>query len=112
MLHPDQPAKRCYLEEVFSGVQGPFIAASDYLRMWSEQINPWVPGGLFALGTEGFGRSDNRESLRRHFEVDAESVVVGTLYRLAQLGQFDRAAVAGAIRDLGIDPEKIDPAIA
>ncbi|MFO0895932.1 MAG: pyruvate dehydrogenase (acetyl-transferring), homodimeric type [Pirellulales bacterium] len=112
MLHPDQPPKHCYLEEVFSGVQGPFIAASDYLRMWSEQINPWVPGGLFTLGTEGFGRSDNRESLRRHFEVDAESVVVGTLYRLAQLGQFDRAAVAGAIRDLGIDPEKVDPAIA
>ncbi len=112
MLHPDQPPKRCYVEETFAGVEGPFIAASDYLRMWSEQINPWVPGGLFTLGTEGFGRSDNRESLRRHFEVDAESVVVGTLYRLSQLGQFDRAAVAQAIRDLGIDPEKIDPAIA
>jgi pyruvate dehydrogenase E1 component len=112
MLHPDQPAKSCYLEQVFAGIEGPFIAASDYLRMWSEQISPWVPGGLFALGTEGFGRSDNRESLRRHFEVDAESVVVGTLYRLSQLGQFDSAAVAQAIRDLGIDPEKIDPAIA
>jgi pyruvate dehydrogenase E1 component len=77
-----------------------------------EQLDPWVPGGLFALGTDGFGRSETRERLRRHFEVDAESIVVGTLWRLAEKGVIGIDRVSAAIRDLGIDPEKIDPAFA
>ena len=68
------------------------------------------PGGLFALGTDGFGRSEDRANLRRHFEVDAESITVAALYRLCQCGCVDPNQVSAAIAELGIDPEKIDPA--
>ena len=68
-----------------------------------------MPGGLFSLGTDGFGRSEDRGPLRRHFEVDAECIVIAALYRLAQLGQLDRKVVAQAIKELGIDPEKPNP---
>ena len=68
-----------------------------------------MPGGLFTLGTDGFGRSDTRKRLRRFFEVDAESTVIGTLYALAQRGEIGREVVAKAIKDLGIDPEMIQP---
>jgi pyruvate dehydrogenase E1 component len=70
-----------------------------------------VPGGLATLGTDGFGRSETRENLRRFFEVDAECTVIATLYALAQKGAIDRQAVAQAIKDLGVDPEKIYPQI-
>jgi len=76
-----------------------------------DQIAPWVPGGLFTLGTDGFGRSDTRARLRRFFAVDAESTVIGTLYALAEKGQLDREVVAKAIKDLGVDPEKVQPQI-
>ncbi len=68
-----------------------------------------MPGELNALGTDGMGRSETRETLRRHFEVDAESIVLATLYRLHTRGLFDGAYVAQAIKDLGVNPEKIDP---
>jgi pyruvate dehydrogenase E1 component len=74
-----------------------------------DQIAPWVPGGLFALGTDGFGRSDTRARLRRFFEVDTESTVIGTLYALAEKNLISREVVAQAIKDLGVDPEKIQP---
>ncbi len=70
MLHPGQKPRRAYLEEVFQDQQGPFIAASDYVQALAQQIDPWVPGGLMVLGTDGLGRSDTRRALRRHFEVD------------------------------------------
>ena len=79
------------------------------MRIVPEQIAPWVPGGLFALGTDGFGRSDTRQRLRRFFEVDAESTVIATLYALSQQGKLDPSAVARAIKDLGLDPEKAFP---
>ena len=78
----------------------------------AEQIDPWVPGGLFALGTDGFGRSETRENLRRHFEVDAECIALAALYRLAETGQIERSEVAAAIKKLEINPEKIDPLFA
>ncbi len=112
MLHPDKPAKKSYLEEQVAGVTGPFIAASDNVRCVAEQIDPWIPGGLFSLGTDGFGRSETRENLRRHFEVDAQCVALAALYRLAEMGQFDRAKVAAAIKQLNINPEKLDPLFA
>jgi len=109
MFHPTETPRVPYIAKVLEGHEGPFIAASDYVRAVTEQLDPWVPGGLFALGTDGFGRSETRKPLRRHFEVDAECITVATLYQLALRGQLDRAVVAQAIKDLDINPDKIDP---
>ncbi len=110
MFHSEEPPRRSYLEELLEDEAGPFIAASDYVRAVPEQIAAWVPGGLFVLGTDGFGRSDNRWRLRRFFEVDAECIAVAALYQLAERGKFDRAGVSRAIKDLGIQREKLEPA--
>jgi pyruvate dehydrogenase E1 component len=109
MLHPAEPPKKSYLETVLEGQPGPFIAVSDNMKIVSDQIAPWVPGGLTTLGTDGFGRSDTRKALRRFFEVDAECTVIATLYALAQKGQLGKEVVAQAIKDLGVDPEKVFP---
>jgi pyruvate dehydrogenase E1 component len=109
MLHPTEPKRQSYVEKTLQGEQGLFVAASDYVRALPEQIARWVPGELYALGTDGMGRSETREALRRHFEIDAECIVVATLYRLSQRGAIPAAEVANAIRDLGIDAEKVDP---
>lgn len=109
MLHPTEKPRVSFLESALKGYQGPFVAASDYVRALSEQLVPWVPGGVFALGTDGMGRSDTREALRRHFEVDAPSIVVAALYQLHQEGKIDAKQVTDAIKDLEIDPEKVDP---
>jgi pyruvate dehydrogenase E1 component len=109
MLHPVESPRRSYLEQVLQGQPGVFVAVSDYMRTVPDQIAPWVPGGLMTLGTDGFGRSDTRERLRRFFEVDAESVVIATLYTLSQRGLMDRKRVQAAIRELGVDPEKAFP---
>ena len=106
MLHPAEEPKRSYLETLLEKEQGAFVAVSDNLKLVPDQIAPWVPGGLLTLGTDGFGRSDTRERLRRFFEVDAELTVIATLYALAEKGQLDKGVVASAIKDLGVDPEK------
>jgi pyruvate dehydrogenase E1 component len=109
MLHPAEPPRKAYLETVLEGESGPFVAVSDYMKIIPDQIAPWVPGGLDTLGTDGFGRSDTRENLRRFFEIDAECVVVAALYALAKRGAIDRKTVAHAIKDLNVDPEKVHP---
>jgi pyruvate dehydrogenase E1 component len=109
MLHPTEAPKNSYVESLLASEQGAFIAVSDNIRTVPDQIAPWVPGGLFTLGTDGFGRSDTRTRLRRFFEIDAESTVIGTLYALAQKNLIGREVVAQAIKDLGINPEKIQP---
>jgi pyruvate dehydrogenase E1 component len=109
MFHPTMPRRLSYLEEQVSQVEGPFIASSDYVRALAEQVGPWIPGGLYALGTDGMGRSETRPALRRHFEVDAETVVVAALYRLSRQGKFPAGKVAEAITELGVNPEKISP---
>ena len=109
-LHPGEPAKLPYILKALEGTDGPIIAASDYMKVVPDQLSPWLSTRLVTLGTDGFGRSDNREHLRRHFEVNAESVVGATLSRLARDGKFDTAKAAQAYQDLGVDTEKIDPA--
>ena len=111
MLHPTRPPKKSYLAELLAKEQGTFVAVSDNIRTVPDQIAPWVPGGLFTLGTDGFGRSDTRARLRRFFEIDAESTVIGTLYALAEKGKVAKQVVEKAIKDLGVDPEKIQPQI-
>ncbi|QDT76151.1 pyruvate dehydrogenase (acetyl-transferring), homodimeric type [Lacipirellula limnantheis] len=106
MLNPEKPRRHSYLQEQIDATEGPIIAASDYMRILPDQLGPWLKGRLFSLGTDGMGRSESRENLRRHFEVDAESIVVATLYKLMLDGKYDAAAVAQAIKDLGISPEK------
>jgi pyruvate dehydrogenase E1 component len=112
MLHPTEPARKSHLETVLAKETGPFVAVSDNIRTVADQIAPWVPGGLFTLGTEGFGRSDTRARLRRFFGVDTESTVIGVLYALAEKKLIDRKVVAQAIRDLGVNPEMVHPQIA
>jgi pyruvate dehydrogenase E1 component len=109
MLHPTEPGQKSYVETLLEKEQGAFVSVSDNIRTVADQIAPWVPGGLFSLGTDGFGRSDTRQRLRRYFEVDVESTVIGTLYALATKGLIERSVVAQAIKDLGVDPEKIQP---
>ncbi len=109
MLHPTEAPKKSYLETLLAKETAPFIAVSDNVRTVPDQIGPWVPGGLFTLGTDGFGRSDTRTRLRRFFGVDAESTVIGVLYALAEKGAIQRTVVAQAIKDLGVDPNKIQP---
>ena len=109
MLHPTETPKKSYLEEVLEDAEGPFIAASDYVRALAEQLTPWVPGDYYVLGTDGMGRSDTRESLRRHFEVDAESITIATLSRLAKAGVIEPKDVQDAISQLGFDSEKPNP---
>ena len=109
MLHPTETPRRSYVETVLGAEKGVFVAVSDNMKLVADQVAPWVPGGLTTLGTDGFGRSDTRERLRRFFEVDAESTVIATLYALAEKGQVERTLVARAIKELGVDPEKIFP---
>ncbi len=111
-LHPDEAPRRPYVLEALDGTTGPIVAASDYMKAYADQIAPWLPGRLESLGTDGFGRSDNREYLRRHFEVNAESIVAAALSRLARDGGFDAARAKAAFAELGVDPEKPDPALA
>jgi pyruvate dehydrogenase E1 component len=111
MLHPTATSQKSYIETLLAKEQGVFVAVSDYMRLVPDQIAPWVPGGLMTLGTDGFGRSDTRVRLRRFFEVDAESTIIATLYALAEKGLVKREVVAKAIKDLGVDPEKVQPQI-
>jgi pyruvate dehydrogenase E1 component len=111
ILHPTLPPKKSYVETLLAKEQGAFVAVSDNIRTVPDQVAPWVPGGLFTLGTDGFGRSDTRGRLRRFFGVDAASTVIGTLYALAEKKLVDRKVVAQAIKDLGVDPEMVQPQI-
>jgi pyruvate dehydrogenase E1 component len=109
-LHPDQPARTPYIVEALEGADGPVVAATDYMKVVADQVAPWLPGRMVTLGTDGFGRSDNRECLRKHFEIDAESIAAAALSRLARDGKFDTGKARAAFAELGCDTEKIDPA--
>ncbi|GFE84607.1 pyruvate dehydrogenase E1 component [Steroidobacter agaridevorans] len=109
MLHPDAPQAVPYLRQVFGDRTGPFIAATDNMRIVADQIRQWVPGRFVVLGTDGYGRSDSRAQLRRHFEVDAPHIVVASLRALADEGKLDMATVKAAIKKFNIDPDKPNP---
>ena len=108
-LHPSQSPRKSHLHQQFEGVEGPFVSASDYVRLVSEQIAPWAPGQYVALGTDGFGRSESREALRRFFEIDAQSIVYAALHALAKEQKFPKEKLKKVIKELGLDPDKIDP---
>jgi pyruvate dehydrogenase E1 component len=108
-LHPGEAARKPYINEVVDGAPGPIIAATDYMKIVPDQLAPWLPGRLVTLGTDGFGRSENREHLRRFFEVNAESIVCATLSRLARDGQFDAGRAQAAFGEMGVATDAPDP---
>ncbi len=108
-LHPSQAPRRPRVTELLSATEGPYVAVSDFMKAVPDQIGRWVPGTFEVLGTDGFGRSDTRERLRRHFEVDAAHVVVATLAALATDGHLEADVVEKAIARYGIDAGAADP---
>ena len=108
-LHPETEARKSYLEQCLADRPGPYIAATDYMKIIADQIHGWVPGSYVTLGTDGYGRSDCRAALRDHFEVDRRYITVTALKALADDGVLDQKTVAQAINKYGIDPEKPDP---
>ncbi len=110
-LHPADKPRVPYVAQVTANAPGPFIAASDYLKVLPDSIDRWLPRRLQSLGTDGFGRSDSRAALRDFFEVDSRFIVLSTLNALCKEKQVPPELVQQAIRDLGINPEKPDPAI-
>ncbi len=109
MLHAGQPPRAPYVQQCLKEAQGPFIAATDYLRTVPDQIRQWVPGRYVSLGTDGFGRSDSRAALRKYFEVDRNHIAVAALKALADEGKLEAAAVIAAMQALGVDPAKPVP---
>lgn len=108
-LHPDQPAKKAYVTAQLEGQEGPFIVSTDYMKNFSEQLRPYIPGRYYVLGTDGFGRSDTRAQLRHFFEVNRYFVTVTALKALADEGKIPVSEVTDAMKKYGIDPDKADP---
>jgi pyruvate dehydrogenase E1 component len=108
-LHPDAEPRKCYVEQALADRPGPYVAATDYMKIVPDQIERWVPGRFVSLGTDGYGRSDDRASLRKHFEVDKRYIAVTALKALADDGALDQKTVAEAIKKYGIDPDRPDP---
>ena len=104
-LHPTEPERKPYVVEALAKASGPIVAASDYMKSMPDSLSPWLGARLVSLGTDGFGRSDNREHLRRHFEVDAESIVAATLSKLSREGVVKPAVAQKALEDLGLNTE-------
>jgi pyruvate dehydrogenase E1 component len=108
-LHPGETPRTPYVTEALSGSEGPVVAVTDYVKAVPDQVARWVPGPFVPLGTDGFGRSDTREALRRFFETDAPNVVVAVLSALAASGEVKPEVVADAIARYGIDADAPDP---
>ena len=111
MLHPGEPPRVPYVTRCLNdAAPGVLVAASDYVKALPDSIDRWLPRPLVALGTDGFGRSESRASLREFFEVDYRYVIVATLAALAREGGIEPAAVAQAIKAHNLNPEKANPA--
>ena len=109
MLNPEADQKTAYVGQVITKDAGPAISATDYVKNYSDQVRAFIDTDYRCLGTDGFGRSDSRENLRTHFEVNAAYIVVASLYELAQRGEFDKKDVAEAIKRFDINVEKLNP---
>ena len=99
-----------YVVNALKGSEGPIIASTDYMKIIPDQLGPWLQGRLTSLGTDGFGRSENREYLRKFFEISAEAIVQATLSALARDGKIDPKRAAAAVAEMGFDPQRKDPA--
>ena len=108
-LHPDEPLRAPYITQCLAGREGVVVAASDYVKNLPDGVRQWIPNIMVSLGTDGYGRSDNRERLRSHFEVDANHIALATLYALQRDGVVSADEVNQAIQKLGIKPDKADP---
>ena len=111
-LHPSDEPRTPYVTEQLREAEGPIVAVTDFLKSVPDQIGRFVPQPFVPLGTDGYGFSDTRVALRRHFEVDAAHIVVGVLDGLAQQGAIEASVVAEAIKALEVDPETVDPRLA
>jgi pyruvate dehydrogenase E1 component len=109
ILHPGAPQRESFVAGQLKDTEGVLVAASDYVKALPESISQWMPRPLIALGTDGYGRSESRASLRDFFEVDAKHIVLAALTGLMRDGKIKAAAVKKAIDDLGINPGKADP---
>ncbi len=110
MLHPDETPRTPYVAEILGKEKAPFIAATDYMRSYAEQIRAWLPTDYVVLGTDGYGRSDTRKALRRHFEVDRYYVVVAALSSLVKQGSIPASKVSDAIKKYELDANRANPA--
>jgi len=109
LLHPNEAPQQNYIQQALADREGPFIAATDYMKIVADQVRQWIPGRYAVLGTDGYGRSDSRAELRRFFEVDRHYVAVAALKALADDGKIDKQTVTDAMQAFGIDPEKPNP---
>jgi pyruvate dehydrogenase E1 component len=108
-MHPEAKVQECYVTTQLKDRKGPVIAATDYMRIFADQIRPYVPNRFVTLGTDGYGRSDTRERLRHFFEVDAKYIVLAALNSLVAEGSIDKSKVMDAIKRYSINPDKLDP---
>jgi pyruvate dehydrogenase E1 component len=110
-LHPDEDPRVPYVTQVLGHDDAPVIVATDWIKTLPDLIAPWAPDPYIVLGTDGFGRSDTRDALRAHFEIDPASIAAAALAGLARCGGYDPKAAAAALAELGLDPEAPDPLI-
>jgi pyruvate dehydrogenase E1 component len=108
-LHPGEPPRTPYVTETLADAEGPVVAVTDFMKMVPDQVSRWIPNHFTVLGTDGYGRSDTREALRRHFEIDAAHITVAVLDGLRATGDGKAEEVADAIGRYGIDTEAPDP---
>ncbi|MBA6414243.1 pyruvate dehydrogenase (acetyl-transferring), homodimeric type [Parahaliea sp. F7430] len=109
MLNPEKPARVPYVTALLQDHEGPCVVATDYMKSYADQLREFIPGSFTALGTDGFGRSDTRDKLRKFFEVSREYVVIAALKSLVDEGELELSVLLEAIRTLGISPDKVDP---
>ena len=109
LMHPTETPRVPYVESLLKEHEGPVVAATDYMRIVPDQVREWVGGRYVTLGTDGYGRSDSRAALRKHFEVDRNYITIAALKALADEGKVDQATLIGAMKALGVDPSKPVP---